>query len=174
MLLGLAALLLAMFGMWWFSAPVATVPVSIPTDVPAEQGAYIYVDVVGAVKRPGVVRLPGGSRVFTAIEAAGGTRPGALPGVNLARVLVDGEQLVVGAPLPGRAITGAAAATTLDLNAATVAELEALDGIGPVLAQRIVEYREHNGRFTTVRDLLSVPGVGDAKFAALADDVRVG
>ena len=138
----------------------------------------------GRVQSPGVVTLPSGSRVIDAIEAAGGLRPGASSGdLNLARVLVDGEQVAVGVrasrdtaptgPAPGGMASGVAAAPLIDLNAATATELEALPGIGPVLAQRIVQWRIDNGRFTDVEVLGEVSGIGDALMAQLRPLVRV-
>lgn len=156
---------------WWLSTPVTATPVAVATvmatDVPA--GGDVVVDVVGEVRRPGVVRLPLGSRVIDAVDAAGGLRPGARAVVNLARLLVDGEQIVVG----GSGVGGHAATTTADgrvnINTATASTIEQLPGVGPVLAERIVDYREQHGPFRQVRDLLDVPGIGDAKFAQLSD-----
>ena len=157
-------------GYWWLSAPVATVPVTVTTPSASTSTGRIYVDVVGAVRRPGVVRLAAGARVFDAVEAAGGVRQGVAPGVNLARPVVDGEQIVVGMAASTAAV---AAGGRTNLNVADASALEELDGIGPVLAKRIVAYRQSHGPFRQVRDLLDVPGVGDAKYAALADHVTV-
>ncbi len=121
--------------------------------------------------RPGLVELPGGARVADAISAAGGSMPGAdLAALNLAATLVDGEQVL----LPGPAGSEVAAPESgeggpISLNRATVEELDQLPGIGPVIAQRIVEYREASGPFQTVDDLLLVPGIGEAKLASIRD-----
>lgn len=152
----------------------------------------VVVDVVGRVRRPGVVHLPQGSRVEQAVTAAGGARSDAdLSRVNLARLLVDGEQIVV--PRPGEPATpaevvegapvGAAASVTagaaghptgpVDVNTATLAELDTLPGVGPVLAQRIVDWRTQNGRFTSVDELGEVSGIGDAVLARLRPLVRL-
>ena len=178
-IIAIAGIVLVALARWWFTEPAVTVPVQVVPAPTATSGssAYLWVDVVGAVRRPGVVRLPAGSRVFAAVEAAGGLAPGARAGINLARTVVDGEQIVVGVqPVLAQANGAAPRASeggAVDINAADAAALEALDGIGPVLAGRIVEFRERNGPFKTIRDLLDVPGVGDATFAALADQVRV-
>ncbi|WP_257570838.1 helix-hairpin-helix domain-containing protein [Streptomyces sp. NP160] len=161
-----------------------------PLPGPSTSGTgEVVVDVVGQVEVPGLVRLPAGSRADDAVRAAGGARPGAdLRRVNLARPLVDGEQLVVPAPgeqLPsappappaarststagGAAAGGGAAAATgpVDLNSATLAELDALPGVGPVLAQRILDWRDEHGRFTSVEELGEVPGFGPAALGRL-------
>jgi competence protein ComEA len=141
-------------------------------------GAELVVSVGGKVRRPGIVRLPVGSRVDDAVRAAGGPVAGADVGLlNLARRLVDGEQVLVGvAPAPGSApVAGGAAAGggLLDLNAAGAAELDALPGIGPVLAQRIVDWRTENGRFASVDQLREVTGIGEAKYEDLRAKVTV-
>ncbi|MFH8766845.1 helix-hairpin-helix domain-containing protein [Streptomyces althioticus] len=142
----------------------------------------IVVDVSGKVRDPGVHRLPAGSRVEDALKAAGGVRPGTrTTGLNRARFLVDGEQVVVGGPAPaaaaapaGPAGTGAAAGPTapVSLNTATVDQLDTLPGVGPVLAQHIVDYRTRNGGFRSVDELREVNGIGDRRFADLRDLVR--
>ncbi|MFI1957147.1 helix-hairpin-helix domain-containing protein [Streptomyces althioticus] len=139
----------------------------------------IVVDVSGKVRDPGVHRLPAGSRVEDALKAAGGVRPGTkTDGLNRARFLVDGEQLTVGGPAPAAAAapagTGAAAGPTapVSLNTATVDQLDTLPGVGPVLAQHIVDYRTRNGGFRSVDELREVNGIGDRRFADLRDLVR--
>ena len=143
---------------------------------PAAPGTEVVVAVAGKVHRPGLVRLPAGSRVDDAVRAAGGPVAGASTGLlNLARRLVDGEQVLVGvAAAPGSAPAGAAqGGGLLDLNAATVADLDALPGIGPVLAQRIVDWRTENSRFASVDQLREVTGIGEAKYADLRAKVTV-
>lgn len=151
--------------------------------------AQVVVEVAGKVARPGVVRLPAGSRVGDAVHAAGGLSPGSSTiGLSMARRLVDGEQILVGAPAPTAAGAapasatpssssgGAAAASAdapLDLNAATAAQLDALPGVGPVLAQRIVAWREQHGGFTSPDQLRQVSGLGGKKGEALMPLVRV-
>jgi competence protein ComEA len=139
----------------------------------------VVVSVVGLVARPGLVTLPSGSRVADAVAAAGGLRPEAEPGsVNLAAVVADGQQIAVGLPA---AVAGASAPSSggapasgpVNLNSATVADLDALPGVGPVLAQRIIDYRTQQGRFTSVDQLDDVPGIGPALYARLAGSVTV-
>jgi competence protein ComEA len=142
------------------------------------------VAVAGKVARPGLVRVPVGARVADVLEAAGGALPGAdLAGVNLARKVSDGEQVAVGVPAAADAAAptapataeagGAAAGTPLDLNAAGVGELDALPGVGPVTAQRIVDWRSRNGRFASVDQLREVEGIGERRLAQLRELVRV-
>ncbi|MFF2436492.1 helix-hairpin-helix domain-containing protein [Streptomyces sp. NPDC058107] len=147
-------------------------------------GGRIVVDVSGKVRRPGIYPLPSGARVADALRAAGGVRTGVdLTGLNRARVLMDGEQVVVGAP-PGPQAFGAtggtapggagAGATTgpVSLNSATVEQLDTLPGVGPVLAQHIVDYRTQHGGFRSVGELREVNGIGDRRFADLQPLVR--
>jgi len=143
----------------------------------------VVVDVAGRVRRPGIVVLEPGARVVDAIEAAGGLRRGARPtGLNLARVLADGEQVLVGVPpaagatRPGQpAAPGGAAGTggTLNLNTATSDQLQELPGIGPVTAEAILAFRADHGPFTSVEELLDVTGIGDATLAEIAPHVTV-
>lgn len=146
--------------------------------------ATILVHVLGAVSEPGIVELAPGARVVDAVAAAGGLADEAdAGGVNLARVLVDGEQLVVPkvgeAPPPAAAATGghAAAAASgggrVSLNQADVAALDTLPRIGPALAQRIIDWREANGPFTDVSQLLEVAGIGDAVYSGVVDLVSL-
>jgi competence protein ComEA len=151
-------------------------------------GAGLLVHVLGAVKRPGLVSLGAGTRVVDAVAAAGGLTDDAEPaGINLARPVSDGEQLVVprvGEVLPpsaaGTATGGAggaggsgAGAGVVDLNSATQEQLESLQGIGPALASRILDWREANGRFANVADLMNVTGIGQKVFDGLKDRIRV-
>jgi competence protein ComEA len=141
----------------------------------------VAVHVAGRVRRPGLVRLPAGSRVLDAVRAAGGTTPGAdLDAVNLARKLVDGEQVRI--PARGESAPAAAApagapagqaAGPLDLNTATAEQLDTLPGVGEVTAGRIVAYRTAHP-FTSVDELLDVPGIGQRRFEQLKDLVTVG
>jgi competence protein ComEA len=138
----------------------------------------LVVDVAGEVAHPGLQRLPAGSRVADAVAAAGGAKRGAsTSNLNLARKLIDGEQGVVGGVHPaGAAPTGAAtreAGQPLDLNGASLSDLDQLSGVGPVLAQRIVTWRTEHGGFTTVDQLREVEGIGDRKFASLRAQVTV-
>jgi competence protein ComEA len=146
------------------------------TDPPAEEPTELVVSVGGDVAAPGLVRLPPGSRVDDAVRAAGGLSPGASYGLlNLARKLVDGEQVLVGVePPPGSAPAtdgGGQAGGLVDLNAATASDLETLPGIGPVLAERIVDWRTEHGPFRSVDQLREVPGIGEAKYAAVKSKV---
>jgi competence protein ComEA len=151
--------------------------------------AEIVVDVSGKVREPGIHRLPAGSRVADALRAAGGVRPGTdTVGLNRARFLVDGEQVVVGAPaVPGAgaagtaaggsagspgAVPGAGPAAPVSLNTATVDQLDTLPGVGPVLAQHILDYRTQHGGFRSVDELREVNGIGERRFADLRNLVR--
>ena len=131
--------------------------------------------VTGAVRKPGVYQLPDGKRIIDAIEKAGGVTPKAdAVTVNLAALLIDGEQILVPeafSPGAGAAPTGAgpAASGLVHLNSADVTALDALPGVGPATAQRIVDWRDQNGGFRTVDDLEQVPGIGPAKLDALRD-----
>lgn len=139
-------------------------------------GTEVVVAVSGKVRKPGLVRLPTGSRVDDAVRAAGGPLPGAdVSMLNVARRLVDGEQVLVGVAAPVGAPPGRAAQSggLLDLNAASASDLDALPGIGPVLAQRIVDWRSENGRFASVDQLREVTGIGEAKYADLQAKVTV-
>jgi competence protein ComEA len=143
----------------------------------------VVVHVVGAVGAPGVQRLPAGSRAVDAVAAAGGMVPEAdLAALNLAAVLIDGQQLYVPrvGEVPPAAVPPAAGsaaqsgpAVPVDLNSATLDELDELPGIGPTTAQAILDHREQNGPFSTVEELLDVRGIGDAKLEQLRDLVAV-
>lgn len=149
-----------------------------------EEAGELVVHVTGLVARPGLVRLPAGSRVADAIAEAGGvTRRRAEGSVNLARIVVDGEQIVVGdasasapggpAVASGGAPGGAPGASPVDLNTATVEQLDALPGVGPVLAGRILQWRTTNGPFRSVDELGEVSGIGDTILGQLRPLVRV-
>ncbi len=146
----------------------------------------LVIDVVGRVANPGVYRLPSGSRVDDAVRAAGGALPGVdLSSLNLAQVLADGEQIAVsvtGAPGGVAGVAGGATAAGADsaavtgpvnLNSATAAQLDALPGVGPVLAQHILDWRTAHGQFTSIDQLREVSGIGEAKYADLKSLVTV-
>ena len=154
----------------------------LPSDLaddpePSPTAATITVHVKGKVAHPGLVVLRDGARVADAIAASGGLLPGAnAEGVNLAERLADGQVVSLDAAASG---AGQPAPTSsvpakVDLNSATVDELDALPGVGPVLAQRIIAYREEHGRFDTVDQLGEVSGIGDSRLSDLSDLVRVG
>lgn len=149
-----------------------------PPTAASATGGSLLVDVAGEVRRPGVHRLPSGARVADALEAAGGARPGTdLQGLNRARPVVDGEQIVVGEPpaapgpgaVPGPGAGGAVhpPGAPVSLNSATADQLDALPGIGPVMARRIIDYRTEHGGFTSVDELREVNGIGERRFADL-------
>ncbi|HZB21405.1 MAG TPA: helix-hairpin-helix domain-containing protein [Blastococcus sp.] len=161
--------------------PAASASSTPPMGEVAETTETVVVSVVGQVVRPGLVTLPSGARVADAIAAAGGLLPAADPAsVNLAAEVADGEQLAVGVPAaaaPGGPVAAGAPAGSggglVDLNTAGVAELDALPGIGPVLAQRIVDHRSQQGSFRSVEELDDVPGIGPTIAAELAELVTV-
>ncbi len=151
-----------------------------PSAPPPAETHEVVVSVVGRVTRPGLIRLPDGTRVADALAAVGGSLPGTdLMGLNLARRLSDGEQLLVGvAPPPGQPAASGASGTSggsgpIDLNAATLEQLDGLPGVGTVTAQRIVDWRVAHGRFTSVDQLREVSGIGQARFGQLKKLVRV-
>jgi competence protein ComEA len=165
------------------ASPAALVtPVADPAGGIGNEGSLVVVDVEGKVRRPGIVTLPVGSRVVDALEKAGGARRGVdLTSLNLARVLVDGEQIVVGVEPPGGvaapavSVPGAApgAGSMVNINSATQTELEQLPGVGPVTASAILQWRTDNGPFRAVDDLLEVSGIGDATLAKIAPFVTL-
>lgn len=139
----------------------------------ASGGSDLVIDVAGAVRRPGVYRLPAGARVVDAVERAGGPAGGAmLEAINRAARLVDGQQVVVPERISGAAgataLSGASAETgPISLGSATVEQLETIDGIGPVTAQKIVEYRDQHGGLASVDQLDEVSGIGPATMESL-------
>ncbi|MFE5840043.1 helix-hairpin-helix domain-containing protein [Streptomyces niveus] len=147
-------------------------PGAAPSAAPSAS-KRVVVDVSGKVRSPGVRRLPAGSRVTDALRAAGGVEPGAdLTGLNRARVLLDGEQVVVGGPQPpgqAAAVPGTGAAgpegAPVSLSTATVEQLDTLPGVGPVLARHIIDYRTQHGGFSSVGQLREVNGIGERRFA---------
>ncbi len=151
---------------------------AMPSEASPSAGPPLLVDVAGWVRRPGVYTFAEGSRVIDAIEAAGGARPGALlQALNLAALLVDGTQILVpregaaGAPPVGS--TGAAVGGLVNVNTASATDLEALPGIGEVIAQRIIDHRTANGPFTSVDQLVDVSGIGDAILDSIRELVTV-
>jgi competence protein ComEA len=150
-----------------YQAPVVTHAVRSTT-----AGPVLVVDVVGGVRRPGLYRLPQGSRVADAVARAGGvTRRADLALVNLAAPLADGTQVVVPARTPVGSAGGQASPSApsgpLHLNTATLEELDALPGVGPVTAQKILDYRQQHGAFASVDELDAVPGIGPARLEQL-------
>ena len=148
-----------------------------PAERPATKETGVHVHVAGAVSRPGVYSLPAGSRAADAVERAGGMTRRADPvGVNLAAPLRDGQQVIVPARVRGApAVTGpgasAAPGAPVSLSTATLEQLDSLDGIGPTLAQRILDHRDEHGGFGSVEELRNVEGIGDKRFEALKDAV---
>ena len=165
------------------SALATPAAVAVPTaeGSPSPTGAgEVTVDVAGKVRRPGIAVLPAGSRVVDALEAAGGARPRVdLSSINLARVLVDGEQILVGVPVavgaagPAASAPAGPAAPLVDLNTAGTAELETLPDVGPVTAEAIIAWRTEHGGFTAVEELLEVDGIGEATLATITPHVTV-
>lgn len=170
-LLGAAGIFGLLLGHWFLNAPTTSpvVQVSVTARPRAPVQLRVVVDVTGAVRSPGVVTLPDGSRVIDAVDAAGGVKPGKRAGINLARKLVDGEQIVVGV-----APSDSAAGGKVNLNSASASELEQLPGVGPVLAARIVAYRASHGPFRTLADLDAVSGVGPSIMSQIEGLASVG
>ena len=150
---------------------VASSDIEVSPD--AAQGIDLVVSVAGLVARPGLVTVGPGARVADAVAAAGGPVPGTdLTGVNLARRLTDGEHVVIGpvAPQPAAGAPQASGSgARLDLNTATMSDLDGLPGVGPVTAQRILDWRTEHGRFASVEQLREIDGIGEARFATLKD-----
>lgn len=149
----------------------------IPTAATESVTTSLIINVAGKVKNPGVYQLPPGSRVVDALEAAGQQLKGVdISDINLARVLVDGEQILIGS---NRTVSGKVAAkkitadNPLDINRATIAQLDTLPGIGPVTAQRIIDYRTKAGRINAVDELKKISGLGGVKFEEIKALLRV-
>ncbi|QDZ16666.1 competence protein ComEA [Humibacter ginsenosidimutans] len=164
--------------------PAVTITSAASVTATPTVAAVLYVHVLGAVTHPGLYTLPTGSRVVDAVGAAGGmTHDADQSGVNLARQLSDGEQLIV--PHVGETVTspvgsangaagaGGIAGGKVNLNTATETELETLPRVGPAMAAKILDWRTQNGRFTSVEDLMNISGVGQKTFDALKDQVTV-
>ena len=157
------------------------VPSPAATGASPGGGEDVTVDVAGKVRRPGVTTLPAGSRVADALQKAGGPRGRVdLSALNLARILVDGEQILVGraAPAGGMAAGAATAAPNpagalVNINTATSEQLDTLPGVGPVTAQKILDWRGANGAFSSVDELLEIDGIGDKTLAELAPHVTL-
>jgi competence protein ComEA len=174
-------------------APVASAPAAASPGAPASPAASMAPDLIvyvcGAVHSPGVVRLPPGGRVGDAVALAGGAIGKAeLSAVNLAALVTDGQQIMVperGAAPVTTSVGGDATAAApgasgvapsgglININSASVTELDALDGVGPSTAQKIVDYRTSSGGFKTIEEMMNVPGIGEAKFAAMKDSITV-
>jgi competence protein ComEA len=132
----------------------------------------VLVHVAGEVRRPGVYRVPAGGRVLRAVRAAGGpTRRADLSGLNLAAPVQDGQQVRVPGRVPSAGVSAGGPSGPVSLSGATAQELDALDGVGPTLAARIVAWRDQHGGFTSVEQLLDVPGIGEGRLEALRPHV---
>lgn len=176
----LFALTIGLGGFYFLNSRPQAEPVVIQEIAPAiteSATARLIINVAGKVKNPGVYQLPQGSRVVDAIEAAGKQLKGVdISDINLARILVDGEQILVGG---SRIASGKAAPkkitadNPLDINRASIAQLDTLPGIGPVTAQRIIDYRTKVGRINTVDELKKISGLGGAKFEEIKNLLRV-
>jgi competence protein ComEA len=180
-LLSISALVIALSIFLVMRGASEEIPIAPSELSVAETVAQVTVDVAGAVKSPGVYTLPANSRVVDAIKAAGSQLRGAdLSDINLARVIKDGEQIYI---YPPNKVGGAVRISPqrtkvkntgpIALNRASAKELETLDGIGPVLAARIVAYRNENGPFLIVDDLMKVSGIGTVIFSKLKEKLRV-
>lgn len=169
------AVIIVLGGFVWFGMgpPPTTVDpeaTAVPTTVGRLPGS-MTVHISGAVVRPGLVSIPDGSRMADAVAAAGGALPTAdLGSINLARQIRDGDHVIV--PVHGGGSGGVPGEPAgIDINTASASELEALPGVGPVLADRIVAFRTDRGPFSSVEDLLDVPGIGEAKLAQMRDAI---
>ncbi len=177
--IGALAVAVAVYFVWRSQPTPQPLPPPTPTapatPTTATATTKLTVHVTGKVRKPGVYLLPAGTRVADAVTAAGGpSRTTATGSLNLARRLIDGEQIVVGAPGTSTAAPGANPAdAVLDLNTATTDQLEQLPGVGEVLAARIAEFRNAHGGFTSVEQLREVSGIGPRKYAEIKPKVRV-
>ena len=182
---GVALAAVVLLGAWYLSrgadpAPEAP-PAAIKVEVDDGGTNAVVVHVAGAVRRPGVYRMRANARVDDAVGRAGGaTRRADLSQVNLAAQVEDGRQVLVPKRVRAAAAGGAATSGTptapgvpLNINTATLEQLDELDGIGPTTAQHILDYREEHGGFGSVEELGEVPGIGDVRLASLREQVRV-
>ena len=181
-LLALAILIIASSGVLFLRGASEEIVAAEVTEIEMpETVVLLVVDVAGAVLNPGVYSLPMNSRVIDAINAAGNVLKGAdVSDINLARLLKDGEQVYVYAASRSTSSSRSTARSApprstgpIAINRASAKELEALDGIGPVLASRIIAYRNANGPFVTLEALLEVSGIGPAKFAQFKEKIRL-
>jgi competence protein ComEA len=182
---GVALAAVVLLGAWYLSRGADPAPEAPPAaiKVEADDGGTdaVVVHVAGAVRRPGVYRMRANARVDDAVGRAGGaTRRADLSQVNLAAQVEDGRQVLVPKRVRAAAAAGAATSVTptapgvpLNINTATLEQLDELDGIGPTTAQHILDYREEHGGFGSVEELGEVPGIGDVRLASLREQVRV-
>lgn len=151
--------------------PAVPLPVRVAARAADRSAANVFVNVVGAVRRPGLYRLKDGSRVADAVRRAGGPTPKAqIELLNLAARIADGEQIVVPRRGVGGVVAapgGGVAAGPVHLNSATIEQLDALPGVGPVTAQKILDYRQQHGAFGSVDELDAIPGIGPARLETL-------
>jgi competence protein ComEA len=185
---GIAALALVLLATWYLarsqpSGDAAAKPVATIAIAGGETGSggRLVIDVAGEVRKPGVYRMAQGARVEDALDRAGGaTAHGDLSQINRAAKLEDGRQILVPrrAPRgrPGTAVAGASPATPaqpVNLNSATLEQLDTLDGVGPTTAQKIIDFRTAHGGFGAIEELDQIPGIGEKKLAALREQVRL-
>lgn len=170
------AVVIVVGGAIWFGFGPESQPPAVPSGTTAttelQSSAVVTIHVSGAVMQPGVVVVHAGGRVADALAAAGGaTHDADLSRLNLAASIADGDLIIVPTAVsPGEAV-GLPEVVGIDINRSTASQLEGLQGVGPVLAKRIVEFREQHGPFTQVEDLLDVPGIGEAKLAGMRDGI---
>jgi competence protein ComEA len=181
----LALLAVLVLGGWYVSrgspaAAPAAPPAAIAIDEHGGGGGAAIVHVAGAVRAPGLYRMRADARVDDAVRRAGGALPRAdLTQVNLAAKVEDGRQILVprrvsaGSAPAGGTVTATQPGVPVNLNTATLEQLDALSGVGPATAQKIIDYRQEHGGFGSVEELGQVPGIGDVRLASLRDQVRV-
>lgn len=169
--LALGATVLAVGAYVFRQSPPDVVQVPVETSPAGEdsaRGGVVFVHVVGAVERPGLVEVPAESRVLDAIEKAGGASANAaLEGVNLARIVFDGEQIVVPVAGEGVPLASTSGSGLISLSSADLETLDTLPRIGPATAARIIAWREENGPFRSIEDLLAISGIGEATLEGL-------